>query len=91
VQICNTTDEQIAMGEQRRALRCQPFFCAGGLLCRWRARASSTQFGLCGCQALTGAGYSPYDGFADLGHDMKRTDLMRDIPEHLCEGHGIER
>jgi hypothetical protein len=22
---------------------------------------------------------------------MKRTNLMRDVPEHLCEGHGIER
>src|SRR5262249_20455576 len=22
---------------------------------------------------------------------MKRTDLVRDVPEHLCEGHGIER
>jgi len=79
------------MGEQRGALCFQPLFRAGRLLGRWRARAPSAQFGLLGCQGFACAGHGTYNGFAHLGHDMKRTDLMRDIPEHLCEGHGIER
>ena len=84
-------DEQRPMGAQCRALRGQPLFGAGGLRGRWRARAPSTPFGWGGCQALAGAGNGTSDGFAHLGHDMKRTDVMRDIPAHLCAGRGRER
>jgi hypothetical protein len=86
-----TLDEQIPMGEQRGALRCEPLFRAGRLLGCGRARAPFASFGLLGCEALAGAGHSPEDGFVHLGHDRKRPDVMRDVPEHLCEGHGRER
>ena len=86
-----TLDEQIPRGEQRGALRGQPLFRAGRLLGCWRARAPFAQFGLLGCQGLAGAGHGTSDGFAHLGHDMKRTDVMRDLSEHLDEGRGRER
>ena len=85
-----TLDEQMPLGEQRGALRCQPLFRAGCRLRGLRAWPTSGQCGLRGCQALAGAGHGTSDRLVHLGHNMKRTDLMRDIPEHLHEGCGIE-
>jgi hypothetical protein len=84
-------DDQRAMSEQRGALRFEPLFRAGCLLCCWRTRAPFVQWGLLDYQALAGAGYGTSDRFAYLGPNRKRTDLMRDIPEDLGERHGIER
>jgi hypothetical protein len=78
-----TLDEQIAMGEQRRALRFQPLFRAGCLLCRWRARAPSAQCGLLGCETLPCARHSTQHRFDHIGEDMKDTDLMRHPTEDL--------
>ena len=86
-----TLDEQIPMGEPRGAWRFQPLGRAGRLLGRWRARAPLAPGGLLGCQALACAGHGPSDRLVPLGHDMQRTEVMRDIPEPLHEGGGRER
>ena len=85
-----TLDKEIPMGEQRDALRGEPLFGARRRLRGRRARSAFGQFGLRGCQTLASAGHGTSDGFVHRGHDMKRTDVMRDIPKHLHEGGGIE-
>ena len=79
--------------EANNAARCaaQPLFRAGRLLSRWRARAPFAQLRLFGCQGLVCAGHGTQYGFRHIGHDVKLTDLMRHLPEHLQEGLGIER
>lgn len=84
-------DKQLAMGEQSGALLFQPLFLAGGVPCRFRARASFGQFGLFGREALACAGHGTSDGFDHLGHDMTRTNLMRHVSEDCSEGLGIQR
>jgi hypothetical protein len=84
-------DAQRPMGEQTGALRFQPLCGAGRLLGRWRARAPLAPLRLLGCQALAGAGHGPSDGLGHLGHARQRTDVMRDLPEHLHAGRGRAR
>jgi len=86
-----TLDTQIPLGAQGGAWLGQPLFRAGRRLRRLRARPSFGQFGLRGCQALAGAGHGTSDCCAALRQDMKRADVMRDIPAHLPERRGRER
>ena len=86
-----TLDKQIPRGAQRSPLPGEPLFRPGCRLCGRRARPASGPLGWHGCQALAGAGHGASDRSVHLGHEMKRTDVMRDIPEHLDEGGGRER
>ncbi len=86
-----TLDEQRPLGAQSGAVRCQPRLRAGRRLGRWRARGPCAPWGLLGCQVLACAGPGPADRFVHLGHEMQRTDVLRDIPAPLHEGGGSAR
>jgi hypothetical protein len=73
-------------------VRCQPLFRASRLLGRWWARAPVAPLGGCGAaRPWRAAGDGAEDSLAPLGHDRKRTEVLRHLPEHRYEGHGIER